>query len=144
MAGWNTRSVGGAITGINVTPLVDITLVLLVVFMVTAKLIVSHSALQLDLPKAATGSEVQEILSIAIAADGTTQVDGTTVSIDDEILRRARSSFAKNRDLRAVIRADGDVPHRRVMRVLDLLRLAGVSKIGFGVTPLPSASATEP
>ena len=144
MAGWNGRSVGGAITGINVTPLVDITLVLLVVFMVTAKVIVSHSALPLDLPKAATGSEVKEILSIAIAANGTTQVDGTSISTDDEILRCARRSFEKNRDLRADIRADGDVPHRRVMRVLDLLRLAGVSKIGFGVTPLPSASATEP
>jgi phytoene dehydrogenase-like protein len=54
-AGSSTRAPGGAITGINVTPLVDITLVLLIVFMVTAKLIVRRQALPVDLPKAASG-----------------------------------------------------------------------------------------
>jgi biopolymer transport protein ExbD len=141
MASGNGRGAGGAITGINVTPLVDITLVLLIVFMVTAKLIVSHVALPVDLPKAATGNEIQEILSVVLSASGATQVNGSSLDRDDEILPLARAAQAKSAELRAVIKADGDVPHRRVMVVLDLLRQAGVSKVGFGVTPAPPASA---
>lgn len=143
MAGANGRN-GGAITNINVTPLVDITLVLLIVFMVTAKLIVSHVALPVDLPKASTGNDVQEILSVVLAADGATQVNGAKLDGDDDILPLAQKAQRDNKDLRAVIKADGDVPHRRVMHVLDVLRLAGVSKIGFGVTPASSASAGAP
>jgi biopolymer transport protein ExbD len=143
MAGENGRPSGGAITTINVTPLVDITLVLLIIFMVTAKLIVKHAALAVDLPKASTGQDVQEIFSIVLDARGTAQVDGATVEADDEILALARAAQATNGDLRAVIKADGDVPHRRVMHVLDLLRQAGVSRVGFGVEPVPSGAAVE-
>jgi len=125
----------GAITSINVTPLVDITLVLLIIFMVTAKLIVRRDALTVDLPRAATGASVQEIFSIVLAAGGQTEVNGVAVPNDDEIGRLARLAREANPELRAVIKADGAVYHRRVMHVLDLLRGAGVSKIGFGVVP---------
>jgi biopolymer transport protein ExbD len=144
VAGGRDRGATGAITSINVTPLVDITLVLLIIFMVTAKLIVSHVALPVDLPKAATGNEVQEILSVVLSAGGVTQVDGSILASDDAILPLARSAQAKNKDVRAVIKADGEVPHRRVMHVLDVLRQAGISKIGFGVTPEAPASARAP
>ena len=123
-----------AITGINVTPLVDIVLVLLIIFMVTAKLIVSQSV-PLDLPKAATGSDIQTVFSVVLAADGTTQVDSNTVPNDDAILGLARSAQQKNPELRAVIKADTSVPHGRVIHVLDLLKQAQVSKIAFGVQP---------
>ncbi|MGG2334411.1 ExbD/TolR family protein, partial [Salmonella enterica] len=76
------------ITGINVTPLVDITLVLLIIFMVTAKMIVSQSV-PLDLPKAASGVEVQVVFSVVLAADGTAQVDSKTIPNDDAILQLA-------------------------------------------------------
>jgi biopolymer transport protein ExbD len=125
-----------AIVGINVTPLVDITLVLLIIFMVTAKLIVSQSV-PLDLPKAASGTEVQVVFSVVLAADGTTQVDGKTVPNDDAILVPARDAHLKNNELRAVIKADSAVPHGRVIHVLDILKQAQVSKIAFGVTPVP-------
>ena len=124
-----------AITGINVTPLVDITLVLLIIFMVTAKMIVSQSV-PLDLPKAATGSEVQVVFSLVLAADGRTQVDSRLVANDDAILPLAKDARAKNPELRAVIKADSVVPHGRVIHVLDLLKQAGVAKIAFGVTPV--------
>ena len=62
MAGGATDESEDAITGINVTPLVDITLVLLIIFMVTAKIIVSQSV-PLDLPKAASGTDVQTVFS---------------------------------------------------------------------------------
>ena len=125
-----------AITGINVTPLVDVTLVLLIIFMVTAKLIVSQSV-PLDLPKAASGTEVQVVFSVVLAADGTTQIDGKTVANDDAILPAARDAHIKNNEMRAVIKADSAVPHGRVIHVLDILKQAQVSKIAFGVSPVP-------
>ena len=135
MAGGADTSDDEAITGINVTPLVDIVLVLLIIFMVTAKLIVSKSV-PLDVPKAATGSEVQTVFSVVLAADGTTQVDSKTVPNDDAILGLAKSAHEKNPELRAVIKADSAVPHGRVIHVLDLLKQAQVAKIAFGVTPV--------
>jgi biopolymer transport protein ExbD len=135
MAGGASDSEEG-ITGINVTPLVDVTLVLLIIFMVTAKLIVSQSV-PLDLPKAATGSEVQTVFSVILAADGTTQVDSKTVQNDDAIFALAKDAHQKNADLRAVIKADAAVPHGRVIHVLDLLKQAQIAKIAFGVSAVP-------
>lgn len=133
-----------AIVGINVTPLVDIVLVLLIIFMVTAKMIVSKSV-PLDLPKAASGSDIQTVFSVVLAADGTTQVDSKTVPNDDAILPLAASAHEKNTELRAVIKADTAVPHGRVIHVLDLLKQAQVSKIAFGVSPTaPATTAPVP
>jgi biopolymer transport protein ExbD len=135
VAGGAVRGRSDAITGINVTPLVDITLVLLIIFMVTAKLIVNRSAIPVDLPKASTGSEVQEILSVVLASDGRAQVNGDTLKDDDALLEPAKAAFTKDKDVRAVVKADGTVAHARVMHTLDILRQAGVSKVGFGVIP---------
>lgn len=135
MAGGSSDGSEDAITGINVTPLVDIVLVLLIIFMVTAKLIVSKSV-PLDLPKAATGSDIQTVFSIVLASDGTTQVDSKTVPSDDTILASAKAAREKNPELRAIIKADAAVPHGRVIHVLDLLKQAQVAKIAFGVSPV--------
>ena len=133
--GANTDSGDEAITGINVTPLVDIVLVLLIIFMVTAKLIVSKSV-PLDLPKAATGSDIQTVFSVVLSADGITQVDGKTMPNDDAIFPLAKAAREKNPELRAVIKADNAVSHGRVIHVLDLLKQAQVGKIAFGVSPV--------
>lgn len=125
------------ITGINVTPLVDIVLVLLIIFMVTAKLIVNPNSVPLDLPKAATGSEIQTVFSVILASDGSTQVDSKVVGNDDAIFELAKTAHGKNADLRAVIKADTAVPHGRVIHVLDLLKQAQISKVAFGVSPVP-------
>ena len=140
MAGSTSRGPGQAIVGINVTPLVDITLVLLIIFMVTAKLVVSR-AVPMDLPAAATGGEVQEVFSVELLAAGTTAVDGAPVTGDDGLLRRAREALARSAELRAVVRADGTVPYSRVMRALDVLRQAGVSRVAFAVSPGPPVDA---
>jgi biopolymer transport protein ExbD len=125
-----------AITGINVTPLVDITLVLLIIFMVTTKIVLNQTV-PLDLPKAATGtSDVQVVFSIILAADGRAVVDGKPIPNDDAILQLARDAQKDHPDLRAVIKADAAVTHGRVIHVLDLLKQAKVSKIAFGVTPV--------
>jgi len=134
-----------AINGINVTPLVDIMLVLLIIFMVTAKLIVSQSNVPLDLPKASNGrSDIQVIFSVVLAADGSAQVDSKPVANDEAILALASEAAKKDPDVRAVIKADSAITHGRVIHVLDLLKTAHVSKIAFGVTPVASGTPAPP
>jgi len=134
----------GMVSGINVTPLVDITLVLLIIFMVTAKLIVSAS-LPLDLPKASQGKDIQLVFGVELHANGDTVVDGRRLGSDDAIVPLATEAQARNSELRAIIRADASVQHGRVIRVLDLLKTAGVTKIAFGVTPIsPEGAAPAP
>ncbi|MFO0755360.1 MAG: biopolymer transporter ExbD [Byssovorax sp.] len=133
----NSGDDDGMVSGINVTPLVDITLVLLIIFMVTAKIIVSQS-MPLDLPKAASGQEIQLVFGLELHANGDTLVDGKKVPNDDAIFPLAKEAQARNPELRAVIRADTSVQHGRVIRALDLLKQAGVSRIAFGVAPIPA------
>lgn len=140
MAGFSSNKPSAPITGINVTPLVDITLVLLIIFMVTAKLVVSR-AMPMDLPKAATGGEMQQIFSVSLKQDGSTHVDGAPTPTDQELLSRAKCSLQAHPELRAVVQADGEVPHRRVMHALDVLRQAGLNRIAFGVQAGPPVEA---
>lgn len=135
MAGGSSEEDEGIISGINVTPLVDVTLVLLIIFMVTAKIIVSQG-MPMDLPKAASGEEVQTVFSVELTADGKTVVDSKPVKSDEDVSRLAKEAKAKNKDLRAVIRADKKVEHGRVIHVLDLLKRSGVAKIAFAVSRL--------
>ncbi|MDP9003154.1 MAG: biopolymer transporter ExbD [Myxococcota bacterium] len=139
MAGGAMQEADETITGINVTPLVDITLVLLIIFMVTTKIVLNQTV-PLDLPKAATGtSDVQVVFSIVLAADGRAMVDGKLIPSDDAILQLSRDALSQHNDLRAVIKADSAVTHGRVIHVLDLLKQAHVNKIAFGVTPVAAA-----
>lgn len=124
----------GMITGINVTPLVDIVLVLLIIFLVTAKIIVTPSV-PLDLPVASHTDGQQTIFSIIVPKSGPTLVNGQTAS-DEDLITQARSALAADPALRAVINADGDVPHRKMVHMLDLLKHAGVNAIAFGAQPL--------
>ena len=124
----------GIISGINVTPLVDVTLVLLIIFIVTAKIVVTP-AVSLGLPKASQGQEVQIIFSVLLPVDGRLLVNGTPVANKETLEERARSALADNADLRAVIQADGAVPHRAVISVLDTLKRAGITRIAFGTLP---------
>jgi biopolymer transport protein ExbD len=131
------------IEGINVTPLVDITLVLLIIFMVTAKIIVSQ-AMPLDLPKAASGKEVQMVFSVELRSNGDLVVDGKKLPNVDALLPLAKEAQSKTPDLRAVIRAESAVQHGRVMQSLDVLKRAGVQKIAFGVTPVAEGEGGAP
>ena len=124
----------GIISGINVTPLVDVTLVLLIIFIVTAKMVVAP-AVTLDLPRATQGQEIQIVFSVLMPADGSLLVDGTPVANVDSLEERARRALAEDAGLRAVIQADGAVTHRQVMAILDTLKRAGITRIAFGVLP---------
>lgn len=102
-------------------------------------------AVPLDLPKAARSGDIEWVFSVVLAADGTTQVDGKVVAGDDAIFPLVKSAHEKNPELRAVIKADSSVSHGRVIHVLDLLKMSGVSKIAFGVSPVaPGAGPPSP
>jgi biopolymer transport protein TolR len=123
---------GGMISGINVTPLVDITLVLLIIFMVTATYIV-RQAIHVDLPRAANaGESTGTTLAIILTKDGDIYVDGQK---RDEVGLRdaARQALAKDKDARAIISADKNALHGSVVRVLDLIKGEGVSKFAINI-----------
>jgi biopolymer transport protein ExbD len=121
------------ITGINVTPLVDVVLVLLVVLMVTAGYIASQ-AIPVDLPNAATGETLPQTLTLSIDAGGKVYADGQPVA-DGELRRRIQAAKRAHRDLRAVIAADGRAAHRNVVRVVDTLRQEAVTEFALDVRP---------
>jgi biopolymer transport protein ExbD len=125
-----TQRPGGIIEGINVTPLVDIALVLLIIFIVTAKIVVAP-AVPMDLPEASQAEEVQTIFSVGVDPTGALSVDGEPCA-DDSLDDLARIALERDAELRAVIQADGAVPHRRVIEVLDMLKVAGIDRVAFG------------
>ena len=128
------------ITGINVTPLVDVVLVLLVILMVTAGYVVSRG-LPLELPRAATGEQLPRTLTVSIARDGALYLDGAAV--DRERLRAevrravhdAPRTPGGGSEARAVIAADGRVAHAEVVRAIDLLRRESLTKFSLNVDP---------
>lgn len=127
------ESAEATITGINVTPLVDIVLVLLIVLMVTAGYIVSKT-IPVDLPKGATGETTNITLAITVDAKGQTYLDAEAVST--EVLRgRVASAHDRDPETRAVIAADGATAHRHVVSVIDLLRQAGINRFAINVQP---------
>ena len=120
------------ITDINVTPLVDIVLVLLIIFMVTTSYIVNPS-IKVDLPKAATGSDqVKTTLGLTLTKEGGLYLNGDK-SDDAGVQRYIATELPRNPDLQAVIAADKVVPHGSVVHVIDLVKRAGVRKFAINV-----------
>ncbi|MCP4196425.1 MAG: biopolymer transporter ExbD [Proteobacteria bacterium] len=119
------------ISDINVTPFVDVALVLLIIFMVTATYIVAQS-IPVDLPEAGTGEDVVTTFAITITPDGQLFLDGAK---KDEAGVRAKIRKARehNEDVRVVIAADKVVTHGRVVQVIDLIRKEGVAKFAINI-----------
>lgn len=124
---------GGLISEINVTPLVDVVLVLLIILMVTATAIVAKT-IPMDLPKAATGEQTTTTLAVSIDQAGKLYLDAKPVSA--EALRSSIQRAQKNQaDVRAVIAADGRIAHAKVVEVIDLLRQENITKFAINVRP---------
>jgi biopolymer transport protein ExbD len=124
----------GAITDINITPFVDILLVLLVVFMVTAKIIVSRGV-EIDKPKAATGGEVQSTLRVSIQrvenAPPKLYVNGELVTSDADAIAKIKGIAAQSTKPKAIIAGDTNVAYGGVMHAIDLVQQAGVTAIAL-------------
>ena len=124
------------ISGINITPLVDIVLVLLIIFMVTTTYIV-RDAIEVDLPRAAhAGEATGSTLAVVLTRDGTIYVDGVKRT-ESELAARTREVVAKDRDARAIISADKGALHGAVMRVIDVVKGEGVSKFAINIEKEP-------
>lgn len=120
-------------TAINVTPLVDVTLVLLVILMITASYVASQS-IPMNLPRGATGEATATTLTISVDSEGHTFLDA--VPIDDASLRaRFRAAHAQSADTQAVIAADSKTDHGQVVRVIDLLRQEQIVNFAINVQP---------
>src|SRR5450432_1693263 len=118
------------ITDINVTPFVDVVLVLLVVFIVTAKLIVSRG-IEIDKPKAATGGEVQSTLRVSVKADGSLFVNGDKYDDDAAAVARIKEIAATSSKPKALIAGDRSVAYDRIMHAIDLAQQAGVTTVAL-------------
>ena len=133
MAGTTAQGRGrGPIVGINVTPMVDVVLVLLVIMMVSATYIVAQS-LKVELPKTATSDDAPaETAKVTLTKAGKTLFDDVDVS-EDELVARLRAAYAKNHDLSLVVSADQDVTHGAVVHVIDLAKVEGITKFAIHV-----------
>ena len=128
----NSNDESGILSAINITPFVDVVLVLLVIFMITAPMLVKD-ILELKLPKAATadGSKL-ETLGIAVNRDGNILINGEIA--DEEVLKKtATDALEKNPDAQAIISADKDVVYGRVVKVIDLLKTAGLHRFAVQI-----------
>jgi biopolymer transport protein TolR len=128
---------GGIISEINVTPLVDIVLVLLIIFMVTARLIVSRAIPGVETPRASSGEEVRTTLALTIDQERALFVNGERIGDPRQASDLLRRAVADNPDVQAVITADNTVPYGDFVGLIDLVRLAGIKKYALTVTEKP-------
>lgn len=134
---------GGVITEINVTPLVDIMLVLLIIFMLTAN-IISQQSIEVELPNAVTG-ETTESTTVAFTIDADSNVYLNGEAADEASLRASLPVLVKeSEDIQAIIAADKSVSHGKVIWLIDLIRQLGIEKFALNIDPTPpSPDATE-
>ncbi|MBI4377131.1 MAG: biopolymer transporter ExbD [Elusimicrobia bacterium] len=122
----------GPITGINVTPLVDIILVVLIIFMATAPLI-QRRAIKVDVPKAAHHERsATEALQIVFNAERQVLLSGRLVS-REQLSKALVSMIAATPELHVTLSADQSIPYGEVVGLLDNVRSSGVRKVGLEV-----------
>jgi biopolymer transport protein ExbD len=120
------------ISGINVTPLVDIVLVLLIIFMVTANFIVRETV-EVDLPRAANGGEtVQGPINVVLDKAGQLFFDGTAVT-EAQLIKDVSEAVGKDANVRAIISADQSLAYGRVMHLIDVVKGQGIAKFALNI-----------
>lgn len=142
---FSSNSAGGPMSEINVTPLVDVMLVLLIIFMVTAPMV--QAGLRVDLPNAEAPAipNAEQKLRVTIghedAANPATPIaiwigqDRTTL---ERLAEQLRTNAIVQRDHEAYVQADESIPYGVVVRVLAAMRTAGVERLGIVTDPLTS------
>jgi len=120
------------ISSINVTPLVDITLVLLIIFMVTATYIVTPS-IKIELPKAINSEQSSpSTAAIVINQDGRLFLNTKEMG-EETLIKEIKSAYGVNQDIQVIISADKQVRHGVVVHIIDVVRGAGVSKFAISI-----------
>jgi biopolymer transport protein TolR len=129
------------ISQINVTPLVDVMLVLLVIFMVTAPIL--QQGVQVNLPQAQAGAIAsdEEPLVVSIAPDGRVYLNDNVISLSD-LGKKLRAVRQINKDKEVYLRADQNVRYGAVMKTVEEIKQAGIVKLGM-VTRPPTESGEK-
>jgi len=129
-------SESNAISQINVTPLVDVMLVLLIIFMVTAPIL--QQGVSIDLPKVAAGPLTGEVeqLVVNVAKGGQVYLNDTAMT-PEQLKEKLRAIVAARPDRQLYVRADQAVPYGQVMQVMGAVRDAGLVRVGLVTEPPP-------
>jgi biopolymer transport protein ExbD len=127
------RSRGGTISAINVTPLVDVCLVLLIILMVSSTYIVSQT-LKVQLPKSqSSDGQAEKPSTLTLLRNGSLRWNDSEVS-KAEAESKLRAAYNLDHEMNLVISADKEVQHGRVVEVLDLAKIVGVTKFAINVS----------
>lgn len=128
------RQVGTHLSEINVTPFVDVMLVLLVIFMVTAPMM--QSGIGINLPQAETDSKpAEEGLTLTVTKDQYIHIGDSTININ--LLERRLTEYFYNKPKKVVyLQADKDLPYGFVVRIFDITKKAGVETVGILTEPI--------
>ena len=122
------------IADINITPFVDIVLVVLIIFMVTATYITAPS-IKVNLPEASTGEATDSSsLGLTLTSDGQLYLNGELIR-EAELRAFIQSEKQRTDDITCLIAADGDVDHARVVWLIDLVKQEGVVKFAINIDP---------
>lgn len=120
------------IADINVTPFVDVVLVLLVIFIVMAPAMVKDT-LGIRLPKAASADgSAMDTIGVAVTRQGQILLNGT-IATEDAVVAAVKSALAKNPNSQAIIAADGESRHSDVVRAIDLVKGAGMNRFALQI-----------
>jgi biopolymer transport protein TolR len=133
---FETRSQNSSISQINVVPLVDVMLVLLVIFMVTAPILQQGVSVQLPQAKAGALSGEEEQLVVTIDRKGVVYLNDNAIPID-QLGSKLEAVVRLKPDKQVFLRADRSVPYGEVVRVMAAVKGAGVQSLGM-ITELPT------
>jgi biopolymer transport protein TolR len=128
---------------INVTPFVDVMLVLLIVFMVTAPLLTAGVPVDLPKTRAQVLGQDREPLSVTIKENGQVYLQNTPVA-DEELVPKLTAIAANGYDQRVFVRGDKAVPYGRVMDVMGMLSAAGFTHVGLVANSVPPKPHDRP
>ncbi|MDH3285999.1 MAG: biopolymer transporter ExbD [Acidobacteriota bacterium] len=129
----------GALSEINVTPLVDVMLVLLIIFMVSAPMLTR--GIEVGLPQAASAEAIEEErVTLTVDRGGQFFVDNRPV-VDELLVDKVRQLVGDEANRGVYIEADADVAYGRVLAAMDALRVAGISRVALVTEPITTKPA---
>jgi len=131
------------IAAINITPMVDIMLVLLIIFMLTAS-VIEDKSIKVELPEAQTATKTEESpLGIPIDADGAWYLNGVPTN-EDDLRETIRAEQAADKDVQVIIESDHSVSYGTVVSVIDLAKQEGVVSYALNTEPTSARLLPEP
>ena len=131
----------GQMADINMTPMIDVMLVLLIIFMVAAPMLTT--GVDVNLPESRTGKSLEsEALVVTLSRDGRIEFEKAFVR-EEQLKRQLRQRAGQGRKRPAMVRADHAIPYGRVIAVVDAIREAGFTQVGFVTQGIPGAPETE-